>query len=319
MRCAEATLPTWSTDPPTSSRFASDIASGAINAPVYASPLVVIDQFRAEPRHALWREVRVARSPMVAFARRAVEVRQEGGPRIIASPVVATLHNRGQEYDRAPIEDADFSDAFHFAPGLVREALAEFDPEALDREALFPHGSFPVSAATYLLQRRVFLYALRGAHPDPLRIEEGAMAVLEAGLKDAHRAWSTPRRPARHETDAKRREAVHEAQRIIAADPTRLHSLDALSEAVDLSCFHVCRLFRVYVGMTIGEFTHRLRLRRSLEDLERHDVDLASVAQKHGYSSHSHYTARFGREFERTPSEVRRMLLSSRPDHDARS
>lgn len=319
MRCADPPLPTWSTDPLARERFQSDCSRGAVNTPVYVSPLVVIDQFRAEPHHALWRDVCVARSPMVVFARRAVEIWQDAGERIIASPVVGTMYDRGQHYERTPIEESDYSDAFHFAPGLVRDAIAEFDPAARDRESLFPCGSFPVSASTYLLQRSVFLYASRGAHPDPLRVEEGAMAVLDASLADAFRASSRPRRHARSATDRKRRDAVLAAQRIIAADPARLYSLDDLSESVDLSCFHLCRLFRSYSGMTIGEFIHRQRLRRALEDLEQPDLELTTVALKHGYSSHSHFTSRFGREFERTPSDVRRTLLDARSLCEARS
>ncbi len=312
MRCADVPLPTWSTDPAAAVRFSLDRSAGAIHSLVYASPLVVIDQFRAEPRHTLWRDVCVARSPMIVFARRAVEIHQDGGARFVASPVVASLYNRGQQYERSPIEEADFSDAFHFAPGLVREAIAAYDDSVHDREELFVNGAFPVSARTYLLQRSVFLYASRGAHADPLLIEEGAMAVLEACVAEAHRAWTTKRRRARAATENKRRDAVHTAQRLIAAEPTRLYSLDDLSEAVELSCFHLCRLFRSHTGMTIGEYLHRQRLRRSLEDLEHNDVELTTVALKHGYSSHSHYTSRFGREFDMTPSDVRRALVDAR-------
>jgi AraC-like DNA-binding protein len=223
---------------------------------------MVIDRFRVRPDHDMWCGVSVARSHMIVFARRAVEIEQAARRRLVASPVIATLYNRGQEYRRTPIEDEDLNEAFHFAPGLVRDAIAAFDPSVLDREDVFAHGSFPVSASTYLLQRRVVLYAARGPHADPLRVEEGALQVLERSLADA----------------------------------------------VELSPFHLCRVFRAHVGMTIGEFVHRERLRRSLGELERASIDLTEVALKYGYASHSHFTSRFGREFNATPSTIRRAL-----------
>ncbi len=309
MRAADSLLPTWSTDPGAGAAFTEDRARGALNAPLYASPRMVIDRFRVRPDHDMWCGVSVARSHMIVFARRAVEIEQAARRRLVASPVIATLYNRGQEYRRTPIEDEDLNEAFHFAPGLVRDAIAAFDPSVLDREDVFAHGSFPVSASTYLLQRRVVLYAARGPHADPLRVEEGALQVLERSLADAHDAWSQHRRRGvSPSTPSGQREAVRQALRIITAAPERRMTLDELSDAVELSPFHLCRVFRAHVGMTIGEFVHRERLRRSLGELERASIDLTEVALKYGYASHSHFTSRFGREFNATPSTIRRAL-----------
>jgi AraC-like DNA-binding protein len=51
-----------------------------------------------------------------------------------------------------------------------------------------------------------------------------------------------------------------------------------------------------------------LRLRASLEAIAERSLDLTSVALDHGFSSHSHFTAAFRREWGMTPSDWRARL-----------
>jgi AraC-like DNA-binding protein len=51
-----------------------------------------------------------------------------------------------------------------------------------------------------------------------------------------------------------------------------------------------------------------LRLRASLERVAEQRADLTSIALDLGFSSHSHFTDVFRREFGKTPSEFRKTV-----------
>ncbi|MGH3113830.1 MAG: helix-turn-helix domain-containing protein [Gaiellaceae bacterium] len=72
------------------------------------------------------------------------------------------------------------------------------------------------------------------------------------------------------------------------------------------SPFHLARVFRERTGFSIHGYRNQLRLRSSLDGLFEPDVDLALLARRLGYSSHSHFTDSFRRAFGAPPSAVRR-------------
>ena len=82
-------------------------------------------------------------------------------------------------------------------------------------------------------------------------------------------------------------------------------SLSDVGEEVGLSVFHLCRLFKRRMGTTIHRYLTRLRLRTALEMLGTPGVDLTRVALALGFSSHSHFTDCFRREYGITPSRFR--------------
>ena len=71
------------------------------------------------------------------------------------------------------------------------------------------------------------------------------------------------------------------------------------------SPFHLARVFQHRTGQPIHRYLTRLRLRASLERLSDGTSDLAALALALGFSSHSHFTDSFRREFGCKPSDVR--------------
>ncbi|HEX7254104.1 MAG TPA: AraC family transcriptional regulator, partial [Thermoanaerobaculia bacterium] len=88
--------------------------------------------------------------------------------------------------------------------------------------------------------------------------------------------------------------------------------LSEIAANLGVSVFRLCRAFRRATGSTLHGFRNRLRLAASLERIGRASFDLTDVALDLGYSSHSHFTAAFRREFGITPSEFRRRGLPPR-------
>ncbi|HWM44402.1 MAG TPA: AraC family transcriptional regulator [Burkholderiales bacterium] len=148
----------------------------------------------------------------------------------------------------------------------------------------------PVMLARSLLWRRF----ADGAW-DPLEVEELALDVLLAALGAAR----TDRgRLARRELQAER---VKEA---ISLHPERKWKLSELARLAGVSHWHLARVFRAQVGESVYRYVLRARLAKSL-DAVLDGADLTATALESGFSSHSHFTARFRSLFGVTPAQLR--------------
>jgi AraC family transcriptional regulator len=101
-------------------------------------------------------------------------------------------------------------------------------------------------------------------------------------------------------------ERVEAAKSYLAGRVGERTTLGEVACAAGASPFHLARAFRQQTGVPVHRYLVRLRLRASLERLAGGADDLAALALELGFDSHSHFAAAFRREFDRTPSEVRR-------------
>jgi AraC-like DNA-binding protein len=65
-------------------------------------------------------------------------------------------------------------------------------------------------------------------------------------------------------------------------------------------------VFQERTGVPVHRYLTLLRLRASLERLAEGASDLTELALELGFSSHSHFTDAFRREFGFSPSDVRK-------------
>lgn len=89
-------------------------------------------------------------------------------------------------------------------------------------------------------------------------------------------------------------------------EPLRLADV---ARALYVSPYHLCRLFTKETGETMHRYLIRLRLQEALGPVVD-GVDLGEVAISVGFSSHSHFTAAFRKEFGVPPSGVRQGVAS---------
>jgi AraC-like DNA-binding protein len=264
---------------------------------------VCVGEFRCAIDHPLFRNSGPSSHYCFAFPRTAVVIRH-GDTRLVADATIATLYNRAQEYEREAISPkGDRCEWFGVSPRLLRDVLAARDPRAAGderRPIRFTHA--PVDAAMYLAQRHLYLRAGAG-DADPLWLEEAVLDLTDRVLDAAYGAASRPIDPGRRVRDL-----VHDARFLLARDPAAPLGLAAIADMLGASMFHVSRCFRACTGRTLHEHRTELRLRASLDPLERNAADLSRVALRFGYSSHSHFTAAFRRTFHVTPSAARRLF-----------
>jgi len=109
------------------------------------------------------------------------------------------------------------------------------------------------------------------------------------------------------ETPATQPRAVAQALQFIHANYTSDLSLNEIAKAVNLSPFHVARLFKQSVGVSPHQYLIQLRVNsaRSLLSAGSGEHSLAELASAVGFADQSHLTRHFKRIVGVTPRQFR--------------
>ena len=239
----------------------------------------------------------------IVFPRNSTMLEYAGGERVVGSPAVATLYNRGQEYRRRRISDeGDFCDWFAIAPEALRDVVGQFDRGAAESDHPLRFTHVRVEPRDYLQQRAVVDHL--GGAADPLFVEETALTVLGRLLGRAyqHRAVPAPR---------SQEELARAAAAVVGRTFTRNLPLARVAREVGSSPYHLARAFKRTMGVTLHQHRLLLRLHASLAMLRDTSRDLSTIALDLGFADHSHFTMTFRRRFGVTPSRWRGRASSS--------
>lgn len=275
---------------------------------IYSSWLLRIGMWRCPVSYPNFNDTGPTGGYLLVFPRTSVYIEQAGHRPVVADPNVIMYYNRGQYYRRRKLsERGDKCEYFAFSPDVIVDAVRPYDPDVYDRHSqpfTFTHG--PSNAALYLVQRLVVTHILKHDRPDPLYIEETMLGVLHSAIAHTYTVRDEDEEPAYDETEAAHAEIVHAVKAYIAAHFGESLTLDEIAAAVHASPYHLCRVFRRQTGVTIHHYLNQMRLRTSLEYVAQGDTSLTEVGLALGYSSPSHFSRAFKREFGMPPSELRR-------------
>ena len=275
---------------------------------LFDSPLVRVGTFRCRPQYPGFADTGPIHDHLVVFPRTSVFITHDGGPTIVADPCTVMFYNRSQQYRREPLsEDGDLCEWFAFDHQILVEALSPYDPLAGERSDLpftLTHGMSDSSG--YLAQRRLVEALELDELVEPVFLEETLLQVLQRTVSRAYSGRAPEPVPRRSATVRAHRDMVENTKALLNeryCDDLRLADIARL---VNSSPFHLGRVFRSMVGTTLHAYRDRLRLRIALERLLDGCRDLSGLAYDLGYSSHSHFSAAFGRAFGAPPSSVKR-------------
>ena len=261
--------------------------------PLLSTSTLSVGEFHCPPGDASWHETnRIGDRAHVVFPRCSVLIRQLGRAPVLATPNHAMLYNADQHYRRELQHELGDESVF--------VELAEETLEQLAGDDRLRVTHVPTGRQTYLLQHLLVRH-LRSRCSDELEAEELASRLVQSALAPQ----VARRRAARELTKAEHRELAEAAKSEIAADLSVRRSLGELAQNLHTSPFHLARVFRAETGFTLAGYRQALRLRAALERLPGTDRDLSALALELGFSSHSHFTASFTREFAVPPSAVR--------------
>lgn len=270
---------------------------------VFATARVAVGEWRCNRHRRDFRDTGPIERYLVAFPRTAVAIRHDGSRGFVCDPTLFTVYNRGQRYTREAIDPAgDRCDWWAVDAPTARAIAAAVDPRwDSDPERPFRFQKGPADAALYLRQRTL-LRRLRRGDLDAVAAEEETVAIVAEAVA---RAAGHERLPPIG-TQAGHDDLVQRARRLLAVRHADKLTLHGVASALGVSAFHLCRVFRAQTGAALHRHLTGVRLRVALEAVERADRDLARVGLDVGFSSHSHFTAAFRREFGLTPSAWRR-------------
>lgn len=275
------------------------------------TPSVVIGEFRCSPTHPTFREDTCADVawPSMAFPRAPIGFRFEGRDPEVADQNSVVLFNPGVSYRRFKIDErGSQTDWIEVRPDVLAELIARHDPTVAERPGVpFTCNIASSSSAVYLMQRINFMLVRAGCCPGAGVAEQHGLRIARAVVDAVFQAGAGAEAP-RSAQDARHRAVVNDVKTLLALHMRAGMSLSALSDAVGVSPFHLCRVFRRITGTTIHRYLDRLRLRASLELLGETRQRLASIALNVGYSSESHFSDAFNREFRLRPSRFRDLV-----------
>jgi AraC-like DNA-binding protein len=226
----------------------------------------------------------------------------------LVEPAWAVLHEPLAPYRTThPFGCGDEGCSVLLSPAITREMSTQRAAAgSAPSERAWPVGTAVVPARPrlelFLLVRRV----RRGLPVAPLAVEEAVMALV-AGLLDGlpvRRAGQ--RAPTRDSTRASHRRLVESVRAYFVGHLDQRIQLAQAAAAAGVSPFHLARTFRRSTGTTLHRYLTRLRLVWALPRATEPRASLTELALDLGFSSHSHLTAAFHREFGVPPSEARR-------------
>ena len=254
-----------------------------------------IGAVRCSHSHPRWTRVNdIPGDPVLVFPRHAVAIEpMRGGGGVLDS---------NERYARRCMSDAgDRSEWLAFREELLHRLAPHLDPSDLGGPRL--PRVFGVEPRAMALLRQAFRHVLLDEAPEELLVEEAVCHLLDS-LRERRRDGASRRGV----TTAAHRRLVDDLRILLAqsfAEPT---GLTELATALGVTAPHLCRVFHSLTGGTIHALRDQLRLAAALDQLEDGVKDLTSLALDLGYSSHSHFTANFGRALSRSPSAMRAAL-----------
>lgn len=243
----------------------------------------------------------------LVLMRRGAFCRHVGRASATADVNQAAFFSAGSVYRVShPVECGDRGTVFAVSPRVLDEIARELDPRMEERPGQpFPFLSGPCDSGVFWRHRALIRRLSEGDPIEPFWTEETALQLVADALEAAFATREQPRRGRKQDTHSSHADLAEAVKRHLAATLGERLTLEELAKAVHSSPFHLSRVFQQHAGLPIHRYLTLLRLRASLEHLAGGQEDLTALALDLGFSSHSHFTDTFRREFGCAPSEIR--------------
>jgi AraC family transcriptional regulator len=247
-----------------------------------------------------------AEAHQIVFVRKGVFVKRRGRQEFVADPNHVLFFNRCEAYRVShPVGSGDDCTVFTFPPQLLREATETFSHRNSGQQP-FEFTLTLCNQRNFLLYHRLRQFLLAGTR-DELAVEEAALHLLAGVVGDAYQARGARPQRCRVATAEAHRKHADMTRLLLAMRFTEDLALCNIAKAVHCSPFHLARVFRREVGLSIHQYRNRLRLRSALESIDAGATDFTALALDLGFSSHSHFTDVFHRAFGLPPSACRKL------------
>ncbi len=279
---------------------------------LYESPLIRVSAYDCRACRGGPEGEEHSESNNIVLMRRGAFCKHFGRRSVTADVNQAVFFSKGSTYRVShPADCGDRGTIFVPSPRVLNDIARELDHSVDDRpDRPFPFVTGPCDPGVHWRGHRLAarLEAVGRGPLEPLWADVTALQLVADVLAAAFARHGSPRRPRRDATTADHRERAEAVKAYLAVRLSERVTLDEVARSVHASPFHLARLFRQHAGVPIHRYLTRLRLLASLDRLADGAGDLTALALELGFSSHSHFTDTFRREFGLAPSAVRREL-----------
>lgn len=100
---------------------------------------------------------------------------------------------------------------------------------------------------------------------------------------------------------------VKKAAVFIDNNCTRCISIDSIAEAVNVSKYYLCRIFKEVMGITMVEFINFRRCKKAYRMLGRNDMSISEVAEACGFENMSYFSKIYKKYMNILPSEQKKI------------
>jgi AraC-like DNA-binding protein len=276
---------------------------------LYGSPLIEVRDYNCRACRGGPTPEENSRSNNIVLLRHGAFCKHFGRHSVVADVNQAVFFSAESTYRVShPADCGDRGTVFAVSPRLLNDIVRELDPSIED------HPKRPFSFVTgpcdsdVFWRHRELVQRLETAEINPLEhlwADVTAIQLVADVLEAAFARHGLPRKRRRDGTDADHTERVEAVKIHLASRLGERISLEEVARMVHTSPFHLARIFQQRTTVPIHRYLMRLRLRASLERLAAGAVDLTALALELGFSSHSHFTDSFRKEFGCTPSAIR--------------
>jgi AraC-like DNA-binding protein len=263
---------------------------------VYQGAAVILGETRYDAGDTAFRREGVAEVwPSVAFPRVPLGIHAADASPVFGDANTAILFTPGRPYRRISIDGhGSWTEWIEVRPEVLEEMISE-------HASPFRSSSAPAPARAHLAHRRARRRLVRFGVADGLALEETALAIVGEVLAAGSAVLGRGRL---------RRDLVFDVQALLNRRLGRPLSLADISDAVGVSPYHLCRVFRDLTGVPIHRYRDRLRLRASLEMIAERDASVLEIALDLGYANEAHFSESFRRAFGMRPGAYRRSVRS---------
>jgi AraC-like DNA-binding protein len=286
--------------------------------PLYESPIVSVHDYCCHIVQSGPGAEEESDANNIVLMRHGAFSRHFGRRKVTADVNQAVFFSRDSTYRVShPSDCGDRGTVFTVSPRVLNDIVRELDPsidEHPDQPFLFVTG--PCDSGVFWRHRELVqrLESAESMPLEPLWADVTALQLVADVLESAFVQRGVERKPKRKGTDADHADRTEAAKTYLAARLGERITLDDVARAVHASPFHLARIFQQQTGVAVHRYLTQLRLRASLERLADGGSDITQIALELGFSSHSHFTDAFRREFGHPPSEIRQKSTRTNPN-----
>lgn len=274
---------------------------------LYESPIISVSDYCCHSSQGGPGGEEDSESNNIVLMRHGAFSRHFGSRSVTADVNQAIFFSKDSSYRVShPSDCGDRGTVFSVSPRVLNDIVRELDPsvdEHPDHPFQFVTG--PCSSEVFVRHKRL-VQRLEQAELEPLEPLWADVTVLQLVadvLETAFAKHGLAHKSKRKGTAMDHAERAEAAKFYLATRFAERVTLDDVAEAIGVSPFHLARIFQDHTGVPLHRYLMQLRLRVALERLGEGDSDITELALDLGFSSHSHFTDAFKREFGRTPSE----------------